>query len=163
MGLKRNTRTKKSFMQLFIHFWNNKYHLTPTPVEKNAIGPFYIIIFHIYCSQKVIFLFWISIVLALSVPGEGVRIVFTKLDIYVFMWAFAITWCPSSVVHWLFTFWSSPRQRLSQMKWNLVGSIYGRSSLKIAHFVPIHLQTWSPWAILVSDWPIFLNLLLWNR
>jgi hypothetical protein len=26
------------------------------------------------------------------------------------------------------------------MKWNLVGSIYGRSSLKIAHFVPIHQQ-----------------------
>jgi hypothetical protein len=32
-------------------------------------------------------------------------------------------------------------------KWSetyLVGSIYGRSSLKIAHFVPIHLQTWPP-------------------
>jgi hypothetical protein len=27
---------------------------------------------------------------------------------------------------------------LSQMKWNLVGSIYERFSLKIAHFVPIH-------------------------
>ena len=27
---------------------------------------------------------------------------------------------------------------LSQMKWSLVGSIYGRSSLKVAHFVPIH-------------------------
>ena len=27
---------------------------------------------------------------------------------------------------------------LSQRKWNLVGGIYGRSSLKIAHFVPIH-------------------------
>jgi hypothetical protein len=26
---------------------------------------------------------------------------------------------------------------LSQMSWNLVGSIYGRSSIKIAHFVPI--------------------------
>ena len=24
------------------------------------------------------------------------------------------------------------------MNWNLVGSIYGRSSIKIAHFVPIH-------------------------
>jgi hypothetical protein len=31
----------------------------------------------------------------------------------------------------------------------------GRSSLKIAHFVPIHQQTWLPKAILVSDWPIF--------
>ena len=48
------------------------------------------------------------------------------------------------------------------MNWNLVGSIYGRSSLKSSHFV-IHYQTWPPQAILVSDWPIFFNLLLWNR
>jgi hypothetical protein len=32
---------------------------------------------------------------------------------------------------------------------------HGRSSIKFAHFVPIHLQTWPPQAILVSDWPIF--------
>jgi hypothetical protein len=32
--------------------------------------------------------------------------------------------------------------------------MYGRSSIKIAHFVPIHLQTWPPHAILVSDWLI---------
>ena len=50
----------------------------------------------------------------------------------------------------------------SQMNWNLVGSIYGRFFIKIAHFVPIHWQTWSPQAILVSDWPISNNLLLWN-
>jgi hypothetical protein len=31
------------------------------------------------------------------------------------------------------------------------GSIYGRSSIKIAHFVPIHLQTWPPQAIHVYD------------
>jgi hypothetical protein len=37
---------------------------------------------------------------------------------------------------------------------NLVGSIYGRSSIKFAHFVPIRLQTWPPQAILVSDWLI---------
>jgi hypothetical protein len=49
------------------------------------------------------------------------------------------------------------------MNWNLVGSIYGRSSLKSAHFVMIHYQAWPPQAILVSDWPIFKNLLLWNR
>jgi hypothetical protein len=41
------------------------------------------------------------------------------------------------------------------MNQNLVGSIYGRSSIKIAHFIPIRLQTWLPQAILVSDWPIF--------
>ena len=49
------------------------------------------------------------------------------------------------------------------MNWNLVGSIYGRSSLKSAYIVMIHYQTWPPQAILVSDWPIFYNLLLWNR
>ena len=38
------------------------------------------------------------------------------------------------------------------MNWNLEGSIYERSSIKIAHFVPIHLQTWLPQEILVSDW-----------
>jgi hypothetical protein len=45
----------------------------------------------------------------------------------------------------------------------LLGSIYGRSSIKIAHFVLIHWQTWPPQAILVSDWPILKNILLWNR
>ena len=32
----------------------------------------------------------------------------------------------------------------SQMNRNLVGSIYGRSSIKIANFIPIHQQTWPP-------------------
>jgi hypothetical protein len=58
---------------------------------------------------------------------------------------------------------SSPLKPLGQMNRNLVGSIYGRSSLKSAHFVMIHYQTWPLQAILVSDWPIFKNLLLWNR
>jgi hypothetical protein len=40
------------------------------------------------------------------------------------------------------------------MNRNLIGSIYGRSSIKIAHFVLIRLQTWPPQAILVSDWLI---------
>jgi hypothetical protein len=31
---------------------------------------------------------------------------------------------------------------------------------KSAYFAMIHYQTWSPQAILVSDWPICLNLLL---
>jgi hypothetical protein len=35
-----------------------------------------------------------------------------------------------------------------------------RSSIKIAHFVPIRLQTWPPQAILVSDWLISKNLSL---
>jgi hypothetical protein len=37
------------------------------------------------------------------------------------------------------------------MNWNFVGSIYGRSSIKIAHIVPIHWQTWPPQAIHVYD------------
>jgi hypothetical protein len=40
------------------------------------------------------------------------------------------------------------------MNRNLAGSIYGRSSIKSANFVPIHVQTWPPQAILVSDWSI---------
>jgi hypothetical protein len=36
----------------------------------------------------------------------------------------------------------------------------GRSSIKNAHFVPIHSQTWPPQAILVSGWPIFKNFLV---
>jgi hypothetical protein len=37
---------------------------------------------------------------------------------------------------------------------NLVGNIYGKYSVAIAHFVPIRLQTWPSQAIIVSDWPI---------
>ena len=65
---------------------------------------------------------------------------------------------------WLADFFNSSRLKpFGQMNRNLVGSIYGRSYLKIAHFVPIHQQTWPPQAILVSDWPTIFNLLLWNR
>jgi hypothetical protein len=58
---------------------------------------------------------------------------------------------------------SSPLKPLGQMNRNLVGSIYGRSFVKIVHFVPIRWQTWPPQATLVSDWLIFKILLLWNR
>jgi hypothetical protein len=60
-------------------------------------------------------------------------------------------------------FKSSSLKPLGQMNRNLVGSIYGRSSIKIANFIPICLQTWPPQAILVSDGPIFKNLLPLNR
>jgi hypothetical protein len=49
---------------------------------------------------------------------------------------------------------SSPLKPFGQMYRNSVRSIYGKSSVAIAHFVPIRLQTWLPQAILVSDWPI---------
>jgi hypothetical protein len=53
--------------------------------------------------------------------------------------------------------WASPLNPLCQMNWNLVWSIYGRSSIKIAHFVTIRWQTWPPQAIIVSDWSISKN------
>jgi hypothetical protein len=37
---------------------------------------------------------------------------------------------------------------------NFVGSLFGKSSTKIAHFVPMHYQTWPPQGILFSDWLI---------
>ena len=49
---------------------------------------------------------------------------------------------------------SSPLTPLDQMNRNLVGSIYGKSSMSILYFVPICYQTWPPQAFLVSDWPI---------
>jgi hypothetical protein len=49
---------------------------------------------------------------------------------------------------------SSPLKPCGQMNRNLVGSIYGRSSIKIANFILICKQTWPPQAILVSDWLI---------
>ena len=61
----------------------------------------------------------------------------------------------SNSCFWLADFFkSSPPKLLGQMNQNLVGSIYGRSSIQIAHFVPISYLTWSPQAILVSDWSI---------
>jgi hypothetical protein len=40
---------------------------------------------------------------------------------------------------------------LGQMNRNLVGNIYGMSSMKIADFVPIGSQTWPPHKIIVSE------------
>jgi hypothetical protein len=45
----------------------------------------------------------------------------------------------------------------AKMNRNLVGSILGRSSVKIAHLVPIRLQIWLQQTILVSDWSISKN------
>jgi hypothetical protein len=36
------------------------------------------------------------------------------------------------------------QEPLCQMNRNLVGCIYGRSFIKIAHFIPIHTQIWLP-------------------
>ena len=66
------------------------------------------------------------------------------------------TWPPQAILvsDWLISKKSSPLKPLGQMNWNLVGSILGKSFIKIANLVPIHWQTWPPKAILVSDWLI---------
>jgi hypothetical protein len=66
------------------------------------------------------------------------------------------TWPPQAIIisDWLISKKSPPLKPLSQMNRNLVGSLYGMSSIKMAHFVPIQYQTWPPQAILVSDWSI---------
>jgi hypothetical protein len=66
------------------------------------------------------------------------------------------TWPPQAILvsDWLISNKSSPLKPLGQMNRNLVGSILGRSSIKIAHLVPIRLQTWPPQTIFVSDWLI---------
>jgi hypothetical protein len=53
------------------------------------------------------------------------------------------TWPPYAILlsDWLISKKSSPLKLLGQMNRNLVGSILGRSSIKIAHLVLIHLQT----------------------
>ena len=50
-----------------------------------------------------------------------------------------------------------PLKPLNQMNWNLVGTIYGRFSIKITHFVPIRWRTWPPQVTLVSDWLRFFS------
>jgi hypothetical protein len=60
-------------------------------------------------------------------------------------------------------FKSSPLKLLGQIKPNLAGSIYVRSSIKLLHLIPFGQQTWLPRAILFSDWlvseeKIFLTL-----
>ena len=63
------------------------------------------------------------------------------------------TWLSQAILvsDWLISKKSSPLKLPGQMNQNLVGSIIGRSSIKIAHFIPIRLQTWPPQAILVSE------------
>jgi hypothetical protein len=46
------------------------------------------------------------------------------------------------VSDWLMFKKSSPLKLLGQMEPNLTGSIYGRSSIKLLHLVPIDQQTW---------------------
>jgi hypothetical protein len=53
---------------------------------------------------------------------------------------------------------SFPLKPLSQMKWNLVGSIYGRSSIKIGHFVPIKNKNGLWWPCLFTDRDKICNL-----
>jgi hypothetical protein len=53
---------------------------------------------------------------------------------------------------WLMLNKSSPLKLLGQIKLNLAGSIYARSSIKHLHLVPFGQQIWPPRAILFSNW-----------
>jgi hypothetical protein len=66
------------------------------------------------------------------------------------------TWPTQAILvsDWLISKKSSPLKPHGQMNRNLVGSILGRSCIKVANLVPIRQQTWPPKAILVSDWLI---------
>ena len=64
------------------------------------------------------------------------------------------------VSDWLIFVNSYLLKPIGQMIRNLVGIIYERTSDKTAHLVPIHYETLTPQAILVSDWSISKNLLL---
>ena len=66
------------------------------------------------------------------------------------------------VFDWLMLNKSSPLKLLDQIKPNLVGSIYVRYSIKLLHLATFGQQTWPPRAILLSDWLLLKNLLLWN-
>ena len=63
-------------------------------------------------------------------------------------------WLPRTILvsDWLLLNKSSPLKLLGQIKPNLAGSIYARSSIKFLRFVPFGQQIWPPRAILVSDW-----------
>ena len=63
---------------------------------------------------------------------------------------------------WEITFSPSTLKLLYEFQSNFAWMMYGRSFTKIPHFVLIGQLTWPSEAILVSDWPIFKNLLLWN-
>jgi hypothetical protein len=63
-------------------------------------------------------------------------------------------WLPRAILvsDWLPLNKSSPLKLQGQIKLNLAGSIYARSSIKHLHLVPFGQQKWPPRAILFSDW-----------
>ena len=66
------------------------------------------------------------------------------------------TWPPQAIFasDWLISKKSSPLKPLCRINRNFIGSILGRTSIKIAHLVAIREQTWPSQAILVSAWLI---------
>jgi hypothetical protein len=71
-------------------------------------------------------------------------------------------WLPRAILvsDWLMLNKSSPLKLLGQIKPNLAGNIYVRSSIKLLHLVPFGEQTWPPRAILLMIDYCKTNLLL---
>ena len=55
---------------------------------------------------------------------------------------------------WNSRFWLVDFEKSSPLQPKLLGSIYERSSITIAHFVLIRKQAWPPQTIIVADWSI---------
>ena len=75
------------------------------------------------------------------------------------------TWPPQVILvsDWLISKKSSPLKPLSQMKWNMVESIYGRPSIKIAHFSrSINKHSCHRQFLFLIGW-FLKNILLWNH
>jgi hypothetical protein len=68
------------------------------------------------------------------------RMNFNVIDQKQLIWKLFIYWNLMSFFHKINV--TSSLKLLVQMNQNLVGSIYGRSSIKIAHFVPIRYSAW---------------------
>ena len=116
---------KNSILQCVIYF----YEIYPSLGKKRFINNYLITNYWFWARC-----FWPR-------PGPGWQLLLaTSIKIAHFVLICKQTWPPQAILvsDWLISKKSSHLKPLSQMNWNLVESIYGRSSIQNAHFVPIH-------------------------